>query len=270
MVNNYTIPMDEAWGQYWVGFICADGSVCNDGYSKRVVLAQKSGEEYLQVFKERLGCTNKISTNAKGLTVISVGSKTLVEQMISLGVKPRKGFNYEWGPTGPMVESRHFWRGMIDGDGSLMMNENLPHKSKMTLTGGKGSCESFIEFAHSFGLPAEDVHQHGNVFKAVLNGKSAATMSSILYSDCEDYLQRKSNLAHQMMEQHSIPAKIWSKQSCRAFYERAALVSHCGNGHEKNESNTYAPARGRSYCRPCNKERAMAYKARMASREAMK
>ena len=47
-----------------------------------------------------------------------------------------------------------------------------------------------------------------------------------------------------------------------------ATKTHCVNGHEFNTTNTIHRGNGRRGCRPCNREQARAYRARLAARSA--
>lgn len=102
---------------YWRGFLFADGSVHRRSTRQQPVLSVAVAARDLQQivkFRSFLGSTHKICVGNKRHPSYQfhVASARLCQRLCSLG-------RYE-GPISPeLVISRHFWRGLADGDGSL-------------------------------------------------------------------------------------------------------------------------------------------------------
>jgi len=103
---------------YWVGFLMADGGIVNN----RVCLSLQTRDKgHLRAFKNFLKSAHPIRKN-RGVNTwrIIVSSRALVNRLFVLGVTPRKSFTAK----APKILSnnRHFWRGVIDGDGHISVD----------------------------------------------------------------------------------------------------------------------------------------------------
>lgn len=117
----YFDPVDTPDKAYWLGFISADGCIVTtpghpEGSHLAVQLAARD-REHLAKMKEATGATGSVFCDGESAN-LSVHSRGLTESLIDLGVTPRKSMTLEpWdGPAGLMP---HYWRGEVDGDGSL-------------------------------------------------------------------------------------------------------------------------------------------------------
>jgi hypothetical protein len=113
---------DQLTPAYWVGFLFADGSVSKDRQSKTLsVRVSERDRENLLKLRAFLRSTYSIGTAPAGnyggyrsrpLVRLSVSSPQLAERILCLG-------RYDGPINTTLVESRDFWRGVVDGDGSL-------------------------------------------------------------------------------------------------------------------------------------------------------
>jgi len=107
---------------YWIGFLFADGSVSSDGQSGRVsVRVSERDRNQLVKFRTFLGSTHKVGNapagnyggyRSKPSVRISIPSVRLSQQLLSLG-------RYQGPINDLLIQSSDFWRGVVDGDGSL-------------------------------------------------------------------------------------------------------------------------------------------------------
>lgn len=140
---------------YWLGFICADGNVSNDGKYIQIKLHSRDHGHLLK-FSDVLGYhgnVNKYSavTNygAYEFSQIIVRSDRLNADLVKHGCVPNKSKWLE-PPTG--VKNSlfpHFLRGMTDGDGSLVLRsgevrgiklygvQKIAHWAAEVMPGGK-------------------------------------------------------------------------------------------------------------------------------------
>jgi hypothetical protein len=119
--NAFDIITDDA--AYWIGFLFADGSIFRS--RKEVLRVQvrlsEVDKSQLVKFREFLGSTHAIGTCPAGnfggyasrpSVRFSVGSERLANRLLELG-------RYEGPIARELATSRHFWRGVVDGDGSI-------------------------------------------------------------------------------------------------------------------------------------------------------
>lgn len=100
---------------YWVGFLMADGGIV--GGKLRVDL-QARDKGHLVKFQSFLKAQHRIRRNTQSDTWrFVVSSRALVTRLAELGVTECKSFT-ACAPR-QFRADRHFWRGVIDGDGSI-------------------------------------------------------------------------------------------------------------------------------------------------------
>jgi hypothetical protein len=113
---------------YWLGFLCADGSVTSrDNGSRRLVLGLKgSDRSHVEAFREALRATHPIQmrmvkrSDGKRhlMAAITIHSRPMMDDLAQWGVVPGKTSRLA-PPDVPAHLARHLWRGWLDGDGCL-------------------------------------------------------------------------------------------------------------------------------------------------------
>ncbi|MFG3422219.1 hypothetical protein [Micromonospora sp. NPDC048063] len=101
---------------YWIGFLFADGSISyrrNHIPQISVGLAERDRAHLLKL-RTFLGSTSVISAPSPThhSCQFSVRSQRLADRLVALG-------RYQGPINARLVESRDFWRGVVDGDGSV-------------------------------------------------------------------------------------------------------------------------------------------------------
>ncbi len=101
---------------YWIGFLLADGNVYHPPKrSKQLNLGLAERDwEHLEKFKKFIGSNKSLYYN-KGGVFISFYSNRIVEKLSEYGIVLRKSKIAKVPEI--LKNNRHFWRGMIDGDG---------------------------------------------------------------------------------------------------------------------------------------------------------
>lgn len=193
---------------YWIGFLLADGclGLQGGGAVKIIQVALKHSDkghlEKLRVFLgtdhpiyEHWGiCNNKPYQSAR----LTINSKRIFDDLVYYGLKPRKSLDRNIKIKG-LENDRHFWRGMVDGDGSIGIYKYGKYKypSFGLCAGSQKLLRQFLDF-----LPftmIKNVHPHKNIFRVEYAGSNAKKVISYLYSDCSIYLDRKMNIAQEVM-----------------------------------------------------------------------
>lgn len=210
---------DEA--AYWVGVMMADGCV----------YAQKGGNyrgechylhlgfhakdvEHLKKFLAFLGSSHKIIRASTlrdpvgsrppvrvDMCEVRIGSRRLVADLAKYGVVPRKS------KTAAVIgldNNRHFWRGVVDGDGNLRWrtDSTLPNqfpRPTLQVVGSEPLMKQFENYLRAVIGTNAKAHVTNGCWGYNLNSNQAVRAISHLYMDCESALDRKLSIAHDIL-----------------------------------------------------------------------
>jgi hypothetical protein len=192
---------------YWIGFLYADGGI----EAARPIVALGIAEcdkPHLEKYNKFLGGNLNIGTytnsnkhlkgcNKEDSTIcrISYSNKRIHDRLLELGFNSNKS-SYIL-PNSQLINSRDFWRGVIDGDGWIGKYER-EDCNKLIETIGLSGTEltliEFINFINNSGIkcgttPHKD--KRGNVWKVELHSTIAKQVMNLLYKDASVYLDRK-------------------------------------------------------------------------------
>ncbi|GHJ11054.1 hypothetical protein TPA0907_54210 [Micromonospora humidisoli] len=185
---------------YWIGFLFADGCVSyRPGYLPQISigLAERDRDQ-LVALRDYLGCGNSISrTNPiQGSCQFSVRSRSLADRLIELG---RYGDSIDE----RLVVSRDFWRGVVDGDGSLGIYKRASPSGRtfaqFRVVGRRHVLTAFVAFLESSGISGLSVRPHKSICTVGTTCGPAERIASLLYLDAEPALARKAEIAAQMI-----------------------------------------------------------------------
>lgn len=196
---------------YWIGFIMADGCVCKHKFFTRPTLQiHLSGVDYdhLEKFRNFL-CTDKPvglyeykykDKNKYNTCVFQINSKELCDDLNKYGVTQRKskrafviGLN----------NNKDFWRGMIDGDGSVGFTyAGLPY---IYLCGNKEILYQYLSFV-SILIPNTEfnIYKNNSIYASRISGNKAVTIINTLYNNCSIALDRKQETADYIISNKNI------------------------------------------------------------------
>lgn len=131
---DYFSNIDTPEKAYWLGFIFADGFIGKNNSSERFGISlSKVDEEHLYKFKNAINSTHPIRTYkvSNGYKVgvdycrIIIAEKKIVDDLIKQGCVYHKTDILE-PPNIPKILRRHWIRGYMDGDGSIIVH-NTKH-----------------------------------------------------------------------------------------------------------------------------------------------
>lgn len=180
---------------YWIGFLYADGYI--SGSEKSIELGLKvTDSRHLEKFKLFLKASNKIeicenngSYNSDKKCRIRFGSDRIHNRLKELGFDNNKTWTAQ--PHPDLKNNRDFWRGVVDGDGSVSKKDN---KISIHLCGTKFTIESFIEFVKINGIETNckaRTHGQPDLFQVVFEYQKGRQVADLLYKDAKIYLDRK-------------------------------------------------------------------------------
>lgn len=196
--NNYDYfeDMTREGPAYFYGLLLSDGNVSND----IIQIGLHQQDRYIiEKLKEELNLLdNKVKDydllvkktgNTSKVSSLRFMDRRIVESLRSLGFAERKS-GKEVLPE-KIKYNRHFWRGMIDGDGSIYISNN---KLSVELIGSKEICQGFLDFSrmYAFNIRAEvRKHPSSDIYRLAVCSSNAEKVLHIMYEDSEFFLKRK-------------------------------------------------------------------------------
>lgn len=199
-------------GAYFTGLIMADGCVCGD---RLMISLQKSDRAIVERLRQFLKTTSPLrEKDARNSTyggssqiLLSVSSRQIVADLSRYGITPRKSLTakaigVEW--------NRHFWRGVIDGDGCLTTKDGGERPQICLGIGAIGLATQFSDFARAVCPVAKctvhrtiprrrDGHPHAPHYSIHLSGKACVALVAALYDGAAVALDRKAKIAERIM-----------------------------------------------------------------------
>jgi len=195
---------------YWIGFLMADGSIeaRGRGYGSPVLTLTVAVRDvdHLKAFRRFLGSNHHVTRSRKEVK-IAVASARLVQKIGRYGVIPRKAKRSR---VIGLSRNRHFWRGVIDGDGSLIIERptrTFPGGFPiLILYGSESLLEQFRVFIRRV-WPAYNgrVMQRTGCCRITLKGNAAFHAIQVLYARSSVALPRKLERAGRLTQKSPVP-----------------------------------------------------------------
>lgn len=205
MKNHYAFDEINEKSAYWIGMLMADGNVSFEkNKSGRVNLAQGGKENFSEIyrFKEFLEYEGEpvkgLTREGKPRISITVSSTKITKQLMSFGIIPNKSLVAKVSPK--LINNRHFWRGIVCGDGGIYLENNKP---KIQLNGTKIICEQFRKYC--LGIVPEikaNILQNQSIWKFGFHSTFAYDVIKELFRDTHYGLNRKVKLAHKIINEY--------------------------------------------------------------------
>lgn len=203
-----TIDTEEK--AYWLGFLYADGCVCESKKNGRVsslrleVGLSSIDKAHLLKFLKHLGYNKKIeskSTKLNGVTHhscrITITDTEMCRDLIKLGCTPRKSLTTTF-PTEEQVPKslqKHFIRGYVDGDGSIGF-KHAKYKDKtyrrpfLTILGTKDFIKGLLKETN---WKKNTIQHPSGAYQIEWCGGNVVKYTDWLYKDSIVNLERKYN-----------------------------------------------------------------------------
>jgi hypothetical protein len=188
---------------YWIGFLFADGSVIQQQKGAPVVQLRLSEVDrgQLEKFRKFLDSTHAIGTSPPGnfggyrsrtSVRFSVTSQRLAQRLLEMG-------RYEGPIASELAVSRHFWRGVVDGDGSIFVLKR--GYSGISLVGSRRLLETFLGFLRERNLSGRmTIRPQKSIHEVSTAGHLAELIIDELYRGAPTALARKAAAAGPIIE----------------------------------------------------------------------
>lgn len=197
--------LDE-YQKYWLGFIMGDGCILKN---RITVELSRIDRQHLVKLKEFLESTHPVKDyepsqrNPSGSSKLEWYSPNMVQTLKNYGIVPSKS---SIDVTVPMIlaQSRDFWRGMVDSDGSvkITITKEGYEMPRLSLVGTENLMDLFLTFIQTHTDTKTKVRR-GNgkmLYRVTLEGKPARKIIPVLYGECRVSLERKNETAKSIME----------------------------------------------------------------------
>jgi hypothetical protein len=170
----------------------ADGCVTE---RELVVALANQDEGHLRSLLSALGCSDRPLGSANGGAArLSIGSAALARQLRALGIVPHRAGSSARVPDW-MAASADFWRGVIDGDGTIRFHpsQGIPSLEVVGAPGLMGQLATFLEDIIGDSRPVRPFRhsQSTQVLLVKVGGRRASAALATLYPPSAEALARK-------------------------------------------------------------------------------
>lgn len=218
---------------YWIGFLFADGSVIrSQGETPRVQLRLSEVDaEHVIKLRSFLRSTHTIALSPPGhfgqyatraSVRLSVTSERLAKRLLDLG-------RYDGPIAHELTVSPHFWRGIVDGDGTIFQSK--AGYAVFSVVGSRRNMDALLDFLGSRNLarrmtvrPAKSIYTVGTA------GHLAGRIIEELYVDGATALDRKAASARSIIESVRAARTRAAQEAAelRQLYEEGASLAELG------------------------------------------
>ena len=187
---------------YILGLLMTDGCLSRAKKGSYRISLCLNDRELLEKVAKVIGSNHAIasSKHQKGLFIFIFGRRRLVEDLMILGMKPRKSLNLRF-PEVPKEYLRDFIRGVFDGDGCVFYRNGSKGKllNVSCVSGSKRFIDGLESVLQSLGMPKKKIYEHQNIQNKntyytlrYCHGDSII-LFKIMYKDIKNgiYLKRK-------------------------------------------------------------------------------
>jgi len=249
--QEYFSCIDSEKKSYWLGFIMADGHVSVRKTGNTLALTSID-YDHLGKFKKDIDHAGSIRPhNRKNCYRFEAHSNCMVEDLIKLGIVPRKSFCASFPPIDKKL-ANHFIRGVVDGDGGIGFYGNSWRISMSSAT------KSFIDKLKNiinvdFGVTGGSIDRNEKTFTLSFGGNvQAYNLGNILYRSSSVYLDRKYKKFMEMCRYINNPTKcmiikvfrycsvpncgriLYAKDMCRFHYDQNRYYRGLENANRCN------------------------------------
>lgn len=186
---------------YFFGLLLTDGNVSLKRNTISLGL-QLSDKHIIEAYRDYVGIERQVKPYNGGKSVrFCFNSQMIKERLIEQNLLPRKSTSEKL-PKFDWTTNHNFWRGVIDGDGSLFYTNN---SLKVSLGGSKELLEGFNCFCqlNCFTKPRKlDKTKTTNFFTMCFSGEEAMRIAKCLYENSNLHLIRKHDVYKKALEEY--------------------------------------------------------------------
>lgn len=182
---------------YWRGFLHADGCVHQDAYGSPVLVCGLGEKDigHLTKLRDFLQSTHAIAVHPPGRQSLGgptayyrVRSRQICEALRAGGLVTHRPLP----PAPDLAQSTDYWRGSVDGDGWLGVQEGYGYASVFVgFCGQYPTVEAYRDFLRTWGIETSIGDTESGIYKVQVTGTNAEKIIKLLYSNATVALDRK-------------------------------------------------------------------------------
>lgn len=190
--RNFWSVVDSERKSYWLGMLASDGHVDRRNYVGMSLMSADVG--HIRTFRKHLQGTQKLARNGRCIG-FCFKSKETAKDLERFGIVPNKSKTLTLRLSAiPKKLLRHFWRGMVDGNGGLSKDRKR-NRWRLYLCGTRDVCEKFVDFALQNNVNSRaKPGPIGSIYQICFSGTAALDLMRVLYGSCSVALPRKLDL----------------------------------------------------------------------------
>lgn len=226
LVNHELFNIRSEFSDYYIGLLMADG--CNSENTYIIIELQMRDEHILKSLRDKV-CpgTNityprkRVANTYRSYARLSINSRKLAMTLSEYGLTQRKSGNAK---ILKIENSRHFWRGLFDGDGSLFY--------RTATSGGRrgyypacalfGSNNMMSQFSNhlkeSIGVDLK-AYRHKTIWQCSSLSHTACKIAKYLYDGSFYHLNRKMTLAAMFAEHGGVFIESQPNQEDKSLFD---------------------------------------------------
>jgi hypothetical protein len=121
-VNEHVFDVLTEEAAYWIGMLITDGTIFypKDSNPQVILELQEQDKGHLEKYLKFLGANFSLTCTVKKdrkYYKVKFASKHITQKLEEYGITQRKTFTAK--AAACLLDSKHFWRGVIDGDGTI-------------------------------------------------------------------------------------------------------------------------------------------------------
>ena len=198
---------------YVLGLVYADGAIEDVRKSSRTcyLTISSNDKSLLEQVKKALSSEHTIYSRKPRIVKfnsgksylckenfnIRIGNKIMFDDLINLGVTPRKSLHMQF-PEIPPIYFGHFLRGYFDGDGCLMVRVRKGQNAKEVRVVFTSGCEEFLNILSNklrslIQTKSKSANRNGEAFNLAYRKRDGLNILSFMYQglDKAPFLDRK-------------------------------------------------------------------------------
>lgn len=191
--HNFLDDLTKEEVLYFIGIIYTDGHTNVDGNNNSIELSlHKDDKELLEKLSVLLSSNYKIYDRSDNCSKLRFCSEKMINVFKDLGFTSNKTLSLK--PDERLKHSRHFWRGCVDGDGSLFFGGSKYKYPNLSIVGTIDTVQGFIDFIKDNNIESKRVvvkSSGKNLYQVCYSSRIALQIADLLYKDSKIYLERK-------------------------------------------------------------------------------